>query len=103
MSSSNQHSLTELVFNSLGKDSHFDNETDILYNYLKDNVATASMVAGITGIPQKNICRYKRDLELSGKLWVVKTAKCLDTGYDAGYLTTNPALAPRNYQLSLFD
>ena len=103
MRTTNKHSLNELVFNSLGKGSHFDNETEILYNYLKDNVATASMVSKATGIPQKNICRYKRDLEQLGKLWIVRIGKCQDTGCDAGYLTTNPALAPRNYQLSLFD
>jgi hypothetical protein len=70
------------------------NECIIVYNYLKKHLATASMVAAVTGIEQKNICRYKRTLEKAGQLWQVKEALCKKTGHKAWYLTTDPDLAP---------
>jgi hypothetical protein len=60
------------------------------------------MVANVTGIPQKNICRYKRDLELSGRLWEVEKKHCKQTGFRAWYLTTDPKKASVNKQLQLF-
>ena len=67
-----------------------------------ENVATASMVSNDTGIPQKNICRYKRDLEKAGRLWEIEKNLCRRTGYKAWYLTTNPDKASNNNQLNLF-
>jgi hypothetical protein len=60
------------------------------------------MVARHTGIAQKCITRYKRDLENSGRLWEVKKMRCEITGFKAWYLTTNPNFAPsysRQYKL----
>ena len=45
------------------KDTHFKNEMQTIFSYLKNNVCTASMLSDATGIKQKNITRYKRDLE----------------------------------------
>lgn len=73
-----------------------------IFEYLKNHVATASMVEEATGIPQKNICRYKRDLEKSGMLWELLKTSCKRTGFKAWYLTTNSDLAPQRNQLSLF-
>ncbi len=103
MSTINKHSLNSSTKICLGKDSHFRSQKEIFFNFLKEHTSTASMVSKATGIPQKNICRYKRDLERIDKLWVVKIGKCEDTGCDACFLTTNPALAPFKSQLSLFD
>lgn len=73
-----------------------------IFVFLQENVATASMVSAATGVPQKCICRYKRDLELSGKLWEVEKKLCKHTGFMAWYLTTDPAKAPkRTNQLTL--
>jgi hypothetical protein len=73
------------------------------YHYLQNNIATASMVSKATGIPQKNLCRYKRDLELANRLWEIEKTVCKHTGFKAWYLTTDPAKAPRsNQQLNLF-
>lgn len=73
------------------------------YQYLQFHVATASMVSSATGIPQKNLCRYKRDLEKANKLWEVGKAFCKQTGFKAWYLTTDPSKAPNsNIQLNLF-
>lgn len=60
-----------------------------IFHYLQDHTATASMVSKETGIPQKNICRYKKDLEKKGLLKEVAKRKCRLTGFPAWYLTTN--------------
>ena len=60
----------------------------ILY-YLQDHTATASMISKATGIPQKNICRYKADLEKKGLLKEVAKRKCRLTGFPAWYLSTD--------------
>ena len=60
----------------------------ILY-YLQDHTATASMISKATEIPQKNICRYKKDLEKKGLLKEVIKSKCRLTGFPAWYLSTN--------------
>ena len=60
----------------------------ILY-YLQEYTATASMISKATGIPQKNICRYKKDLEKKGFLKEVTKRKCRLTGFPAWYLSTD--------------
>ena len=86
-----------------GKDSSRTNQLQTIFEYLQQHVATASMVARATGVPQKNFCRYKRDLEKAGRLWELKRDTCQDTGFKAWYLTTDRAKAPqRPHQTSLF-
>ena len=88
----------------LDKDKTHYNQLQTIFLYLKDHVATASMVTEATGVPQKCITRYKRDLEKAGLLFEVEKKDCLKTGFKAWYLTTNPALAPKApEQLNLFD
>lgn len=71
--------------------------------YLRDHIATASMVAQETQVPQKNITRYKRDLEKAGLLAEVKKAPCELTKFPAHYLTCNPNLFPAKNQLTMFS
>lgn len=80
------------------------NQLQTIFQYLFENIATASMVSNATGIYQKNICRYKRDLEKVGRLWEIEKTYCKQTGFKAWYLTTNPSNAPKNSitQLNLF-
>ena len=75
-----------------------------IFQYLHEYDATASMVADATGIYQKNICRYKRDLEKAGLIWELEKKLCKKTGFKAWYLTTNPDRAPKHLltQLNLF-
>tara|TARA_R110000824_G_scaffold209263_4_gene395065 strand:- start:542 stop:835 length:294 start_codon:yes stop_codon:yes gene_type:complete len=84
------------------KDSNYKNQLKIIFRYLQDNIATASMIADATGIPHKNICRYKRDLEKAGRLWEMVEKQCKIIGFLAWYLTTNPNNTPLNNQLELF-
>ncbi len=86
-----------------GKDKLKLTQLQTIFHYLQYHVATASMVSKATGVPQKNICRYKRDLEKAGRLWEIEKKMCKVTGFKAWYLTTNPDKAP-NYpeQLNLF-
>ena len=72
----------------------FKAQLNAIFQYLQEHIATASMVSDATGIPQKNICRYKRDLEKAGRLYEVEKKYCKITGFKAWYLTTNPELLP---------
>lgn len=84
------------------QDTDFKTQYKTIFHYLQEHTSTASMVSAKTGIPQKNICRYKRDLENSGRLWEVEKKLCKHTGFRAWYLTTNPEKAPFNNQLKMF-
>ena len=84
------------------KDNQFKNELQTIFEYLKYNVCTASMLSEATGIKQKNICRYKRDLEKIGLLFEVNKTNCKTTGFKAYYITTNPELIPLSNQTKLF-
>lgn len=72
-----------------GKVKGFKKEEQTIFYYLKNTVATASMITKATGIPQKNICRYKADLQKKQLLFEVYKRPCKVTGYLAWYLTTN--------------
>lgn len=86
------------------KDKGNPTQLKTIFNYWFENTVTASMVADATGIPQKNICRYKRDLEIAGKLFEIVKKECVNTGFKAWYITTNPNKAIiRTNQLNLFD
>lgn len=79
------------------------NQLQTIFQYLKECDATASMVSDATGIYQKNICRYKRDLERAGRLWEITKATCKKTGFKAWYLTTDATKVPNHSnQLNLF-
>ena len=85
------------------KDRGYTKQLQTIFQYLVQHVATASMVSKATGVPQKNICRYKRDLERAGRLWEIAKDHCKETGFKAWYLTTNPSKAPNHSpQLNLF-
>jgi len=88
-----------------GKDTHFLNETQILFEYLQDHVASSSMACAATGILQKSATRYKRALEKSNLLWEVDKKRCNITGRKVNWITTNPELVPNIFdsQLSLFE
>jgi hypothetical protein len=75
--------------NSQRKGKYFQTQKETIFLYLQNHVATATMISRATDIPQKNICRYKRDLEKAGVLWEVKKALCAIRGFKAWYLTTN--------------
>jgi DNA-binding MarR family transcriptional regulator len=81
-------------FNSLrqDKDNLFIAQKKIVFDYLKRNTATASMVSEATGITQKNVTRYKRILEKEGFLMVLFKSKCKLTGFIASYLTSNVSI-----------
>jgi predicted transcriptional regulator len=93
--------------NSLHKEQSKDNrhltQLKTIFQYLQDNIATASMVTDATGVPQKCITRYKRDLERAGYLWEVTKTYCKKTGFKAWYLTTDETKVPNHSnQLNLF-
>jgi DNA-binding MarR family transcriptional regulator len=89
--------------NSHLKGSNKTTELLTIFKFLQNHIATASMVTEATGIKQKNITRYKRDLEKAEMLWEIEKKACKVTGFKAWYLTANPNLAPTDYrQLKLW-
>ncbi len=88
--------------NSDNKNRKTPTQLQTIFYYLKTYVATASMVAAATGVPQKCITRYKRDLEKRGLLWEVEKKMCQETSFKAWYLTTNPDDAPTDNQINIF-
>ncbi|MFP5041904.1 hypothetical protein [Parasediminibacterium sp. JCM 36343] len=98
-----QHNIGDKNNNSPKVNTHFT-QLQTIFGYLQKNVATASMVTDATGVPQKCVTRYKRDLEKAGKLWEIKKTVCKKTGFKAFYLTTDPAKAPNlSPQINLFE
>jgi Mn-dependent DtxR family transcriptional regulator len=75
------------------------NELDAVYEYLQNNVATATMTATALNIYRPSLCRRKRTLEKAGLLVEVKNAYCKVTKCKAAYLTTNPQWFPIQSQL----
>lgn len=97
-----KHDNTSNCF-SQNEDNTFSTQLKTIFQFLQEHVATASMVSEATGVPQKNICRYKRDLEKAGNLWEFEKKECKKTGFKAWYLTTNIDMAPNiPIQLKLF-
>jgi len=84
------------------KDKYKTNQLKTIFNYLQNNIATNTMVSEATGIPQKNICRYKKDLEKLGLLTEVKKSYCKSTNQLAWYITTNGKWLPLSNQLKMF-
>jgi hypothetical protein len=80
----------------LSKDTIPSTQLQTIFHYLQEHIATNSMISAATGIPKRNICKYKRNLEQAGKLWEVEKKTCEETGNKAWYLTTDPDKAPGN-------
>ena len=95
-------SLNNPLDTSNYKFKRFKTELKTIFYYLQENVATASMISEATGIHQKNICRYKRDLEQQGRLWELEKKICKESGFKAWYLTTNSNLMPSSNQMKMF-
>ncbi len=71
---------------------YFDSQMEVFTHYLTEHTATCAMVSAETGIPEKNLTRYKKELEDKGLLRVLFVATCKHTRFKAGYLTTNPEI-----------
>ncbi|WP_433834643.1 hypothetical protein [Flavobacterium anhuiense] len=91
-----------VILNKQSKYTLSSTQLKTIFEYLQNHTATASMVSEATGIPQKSICRYKRDLEKRGLLCELRKEFCKLTKFRAWYLTTNPDLFPKSNQMELF-
>jgi S-adenosylmethionine:diacylglycerol 3-amino-3-carboxypropyl transferase len=98
----NKHENKPALQKQQGKGTEHTNQIKTIFQYLETHTATASMVSKATGVPQKNICRFKRDMEKAGTLAEIKKDTCQLTGFKAWYLTTNKNLFPQRQQLKLF-
>ncbi len=100
MSTSNTQSLNNEV--NQNKVKHFSTQIKTIFEYLKENTATNTMVSVCTGVPQKSICRYKRELEKQNLLVEVEKKPCKITGFNAWYLSTNSNMMVVSNQLKMF-
>lgn len=64
-----------------------DSQLQAFFQFLLKREATATEVSLSTGIPQKNICRYKREMEKAGKLREVRRTICPITKFPAFLIT----------------
>jgi hypothetical protein len=101
-SNNTNHRLNTVFVTKQSKYTVSKTQLKTIFQYLQKHTATASMVANVTGVPQKSICRYKRDLQKRGLLCEVRKEFCELTKFRAWYLTTNPDLFPQSNQLKMF-
>ena len=87
-----------IKLNDNGKYNQHHSQLKTIFHYLKENIATASMISKKTGIPQKCITRYKRDLEKKNLLFELYKKECKVTGFKAWYLTTNKEIFVTHYR-----
>jgi hypothetical protein len=92
MESNNTNHRPENLSKLQNKDNNFKAQEKRYIEYLKIHIATNSMVTKATGIPQKNLTRYKREFEKKGILKEVHRKFYMLTGFRASSLTTNPDL-----------
>lgn len=78
------------------------NELKAVYEYLQNNIASATIVATALNIYRPNLSLRKRKLEISGLLVVVTKGYCKLTKRWVQFFTTNPAWMSINSQLKLF-
>lgn len=83
------HSTEQRKLKKQSEDIKFNSQKEIFCAFLSKNIATATMAANALRITQKNITRYKSNLEKEGRLMVLFTAKCKITNRQADYLTTD--------------
>ena len=67
-------------------------QTQRFYEFLFTVATSCSHASAMLQIPQKTLCRRKRELELSGLLMVIGKIKCPITGRMVQKITTNPDL-----------
>lgn len=79
----------------------FRTKMEQVSDFLKDKVATGSMIEQGTGVHHKSVTWIKCILEESGNLWEVYRGPCKVTKRMAWYLTTNPELRPPDNQCKL--
>lgn len=91
---SNQRTAPNFLHKRQGKDNDFKSQLKTIFQYLQKHVATASMVSAATGIPQKNICRFKRDLEKAGRLCEIEKKLCKKNRLQSVVLNHQPRIVP---------
>jgi hypothetical protein len=90
------------TLNSQSKSTEVRTQLQTIFQFLSDKVATATEVSAATQVPQKNICRYKRDLQKNGHLAELRRVNCPITGFKAWLITCDPSRMPHNPQIKLF-
>lgn len=101
-SKNTNHRSDNVVSNMKSKYTLSTTQLKTIFHYLQNNIATAPMVAKATCVPQKSICRYKRNLGKRGFLFYVRKGLCRIINFKVWYLTTNAALFSKLNQFKIF-
>lgn len=91
-------------FQPKGKDSECLRDKQIVFRYLYDEPRTRAQVADATGIWINSVCLYVGSFLKQGVARVHHKGICpVKRSHNVEFITTNPALFPKERQLSLFD
>jgi len=96
------HNIHQSPNDNHNKDSHFQSQTQLLFELLCTTPATRKEASVLLNIDRANVCRYIKTFRDSYKVWVLRKRCCRITRHRAEELTCDPNLAPLNNQLKLF-
>lgn len=82
------------------EDSHFEAQFQLVYDAFFESPKTMKEVDTETGIMRENVCRYVSTLRQQNRIFPIRERKCRITHHIATEWTANPALIPKNPQLS---
>jgi len=85
------------------KDTKYLSQFRLVNQFLHHNTASRYMTAVSTGIPIQNVCRYIDTLRKSDSVAIIRIDKCSISGEMVEFLSTNPAIFPKDNQLRLWD
>lgn len=70
------------------KDTHFQAQKQIVFNYLLTHTSTMKMVEVATGIDRANICRFFAEFRKENSIYKGRSGVCMITKFRAIYYTT---------------
>ena len=101
MKETNQSKLPLHLGELQSKVTKYDQLNKVFQSFF-DSPKTMKEVDRDCGVMRENICRYVSTLRENNQIWVLKNRRCRATGWNANEYTTNPKLAPKARQLTLF-
>lgn len=84
------------------KNTHLIQEQAVFNSFFL-SPSTMKEVDRDSGVMRESVCWFVKKFRERNQIWVLRERRCRVTGWNANELTTNPKLAPRPIQLTLFD
>ena len=79
------------------------NQEQAVFNSFFSSPKTMKEVDRDSGVMRESVCRFVGKFRERNQIWVLRERRCRVTGWNADELTTDPKLAPKPIQLTLFD